>query len=256
MPVYATIYFCFLASLIGAVMGSFINCWALRYLTGERYPRGRSHCPKCGATLGARDLVPVFSYLFLRGRCRFCHEPISPRYMLVELLSAGAYLAAWLTFGFSLRTLELMCLMPALLLLALIDLDIMELPNGPMLYAAAVFLVFLPAYPEPFTRLWHGALTGAVIFAVLLALSLLMDKLTGRDTLGGGDLKLMAVLSLFLGPAGALLALITACVLGLLTMALLRARGRAFPFGPALCAAAVLTLLWGQPLIDLYLGLF
>lgn len=256
LPPALAAYFALLCALTGACLGSFINCWALRCVSGQRFPRGRSRCPRCGHTLGVFDLIPLVSWLCLRGRCRYCGGPVSPRYPVTEALSALALLAVGVTRGLTLRALELALMLPPLLLLALVDWDTMELPNGPMLLLAGLFLLFLPAHPAPLTRLWQGAAAGAAVFALMLALSLVMDKLLGRESLGGGDLKLMAVLALFTGPAGVVLMLLAASVLGLCTMALLRARGRAFPFGPALCAAGFLTALWGQPVLSWYLSLF
>ncbi len=252
LPPALAAYFAALCALTGACMGSFINCWALRYAAGQRWPTGRSRCPHCGRALGFFDLIPLFGWLSLGGRCRYCRGPIGPRCPMTEAAGALLYLAAGVTFGVTLHTLELMLLSPALLLLSLIDLDTMELPGGPMLYAVAVFLLFLPAHPQPPERLWRGVAAAAAVFTGMLTLTLAMDKLLGRESLGGGDLKLMAVLALYTGPSGILLTLIAACLLGFVTMALLRARGRAFPFGPALCASGFFTALWGEAVMDWY----
>lgn len=253
---YFNIYMTVVLAALGAVMGSFLNCAAMRYAAGEKLPRGRSRCPKCGRTLGASELVPIFSWVFLGGRCKGCREKISVRYPLTELIGAAAFAAAYLRFGLSFYTAELVVLFSVLLLLALIDYDTMTLPGPPMLFALAVWALFLPTHGDWKTRAIQGAASAAVVFAVILALSLIMDKLLKRESLGGGDLKLMALAALFLGPWRTLLMLIVSCALALVFVAATRSRGKPFPFGPALCAGTALTLLAGDPVVAWYLGLF
>lgn len=252
---YIKIYFALVFAVVGAVMGSFLNCAAMRCAAGEKLPRGRSRCPKCGRTLGAGELVPIFSWLFLRGRCRGCHERISPRYPLTEALGAAAFAGVYLRFGLSLYTAELVILFSVLLLLALIDFDTMTLPGLPMLAALAAWAAFLPAHAGWKTRAIEGAASAAVAFAVILALSLVMDRLLKRESLGGGDLKLLTLSALYLGPWGTLLMLLVSCILALTFAAATKARGKPFPFGPWLCAGTALTLLFGGPVIEWYTGL-
>ncbi len=249
------IYVTFLFALTGAVMGSFLNCWAMRWKEGERYPRGRSRCPKCGHTLTAFELIPLLSWLFQRGRCKSCHEKISVRYPITEALGALLFAAAYLRFGLTLYTAELTLLFAALMLLSFIDYDTMLLPGAPMLVALAAWLAFLPAHGDWKARLVQGLATALIVGAAVLAVSLAMDKLLGKDTMGGGDIKLYALTALYLGPWGTLLAVLLSCLLGLIFAVLSKRKGSPFPFGPAICAAAALTLLFGDPVIEWYLGL-
>ena len=122
------VYSCILAAAFGAVFGSFINCTAWRIAHGENFLKGRSHCAECGHALSAADLVPVFSYLFLRGKCRYCGKKISPRYMLTELLLAAAFVCFVLRFGISGETLRYMGL--AVILFFLIYIVIPIMGNG------------------------------------------------------------------------------------------------------------------------------
>lgn len=254
--VYIKIYFTFISTLVGAVMGSFLNCWAMRYEAGEKYPRGRSRCPKCGHILGALELVPILSWIFLRGRCKGCGERISIRYPVTELLGAAAFGAIYLRFGLSAYTAELMILTGCLMLLGFIDFDTMILPNGPMIVAAVSWAAFLLTHGDWKHRAVEGLLTGLALGGALLVISLIMDKLLGRESLGGGDIKLMALLGLYMGPWNALLMVILACFIGLIFVLLLKAKDRAFPFGPSICLAAVITALWGDKVVGWYLGLF
>ena len=244
-------YLLFLAALLGLVFGSFCNAWAWRIVHGESIVHGRSHCAVCGHPLSARDLVPLLSWLFLRGKCRYCGAPISVRYPAVELISALYYLSIVLRFGLSVDALRLLILGSLLLTASLVDLDTMELPDGLLLAAALAALLRLPDG-------WKSALLGAAAISIpLLLLVLLADKLLGRETMGGGDIKLVAVLGLHFGSLQTLFLLILACVLGLcLGAAMKKAKDAPFPFGPALALAGWFTALFGTSLVSWYLSLF
>lgn len=246
-----TAYILVITALLGLVMGSFCNAWAWRLAHGESIARGRSHCAVCGHTLAARDLVPLLSWLTLRGKCRYCGEPISPRYPAVELVSGLYYVSILLRYDVSWDALRFLILGSLLLTASLVDLDTMELPNGLLLAAALLALLRLPGG-------WKSALLGAVAISVpLLLLVLLADKLLGRETMGGGDIKLVAVLGLHFGPLQTLFLLILSCVLGLvLGAAMKKAKDAPFPFGPALALAGWLTALCGAPLVSWYLSFF
>lgn len=246
-----TAYLLFVTALLGLVMGSFCNAWAWRIVHGESIARGRSHCALCGHTLAPRDLIPLVSWLLLRGKCRYCGAPISPRYPAVELISGLYYFSILLRFGLSADALRLLILGSLLLTASLVDLDTMELPDGLLLAAALSALLRLPGG-------WKSALLGAAAVSLpLLLLVLLADRLLGRETMGGGDIKLVAVLGLHFGPLQTLFLLILACVLGLLLgAALKKAKDAPFPFGPALALAGWLTALWGGPAVSWYLSLF
>lgn len=251
MKIYLTV----MGVVLGAVMGSFLNCWAQRYAAGEKVPRGRSRCPDCGHVLTAAELVPIFSWLFQRGRCKSCKKPISVRYPVTELIGAAAFGCAVWRFGLSFVTLEVLLLFGCLMLLAFIDFDTMLLPNGPMLVALAGWVVFLPAHEDIRARAVQGLLTAVTVGGAILLISLIMDKVLGRESMGGGDIKLFALVGLYLGPWKTLLMVLLSCFVGLIFVIVLKARHRAFPFGPAICIATALTVLYGDPIVNWYLGL-
>lgn len=250
------LYLLFVALVCGACAGSFINCAALRHVTGEKLSRGRSHCPKCGHTLGVLDLVPILSWALLRGRCRYCGAGISGRYPLTEFICALVWASCAGVFGLSMQTLEYCLLFSILLAVALIDLDTMEIPNGLLLGGAAVFALFLLFHPAPLARLKSGAIGGLALGGALLLISLVMDRLLGRESMGGGDIKLFAMLGLFTGAAVGLLLVILACFAGLVFACMGKTRDKAFPFGPAVALAAWPALLAGPWLVNWYLSLF
>lgn len=250
---FMIIYLSLISFILGLVMGSFCNAWAWRIVNGEKIQKGRSHCPKCGHTLAAADLVPLFSWLFLKGRCRYCKEPISKRYPLAELISGLWYLSMILRFGFSLTALRFFILGSLLLVLSLVDIDTMELPGGLMTAAAAASLIRLA---ENLSN-WKSMAWGLVPAVVLLGIVLIMDKILGKESMGGGDIKLLAVLGLHLGAAQTVLLLMISCVIGLVAAGLAnKDRETPFPFGPSLALAAWITALIGEPVINVYLSFF
>ena len=256
LPLPMALYLLFIAFVCGACAGSFVNCAALRHVTGEKLSRGRSRCPKCGHVLGVLDLFPLFSWLFLRGKCRYCGAKVSARYPLTELVLALAWASCAAVFGLSPETLETCLLFSILLAVALIDLDSMEIPNGLLIAGAAVFIAFLLFHEDPLRRLIGGLIGGVALGGALLVISLVMDKVLGRESLGGGDIKLFALLGLFTGLAVGLLLVILACFIGLIFAWAGKAKGRPFPFGPAVALAAWPALLAGQWAVDWYLSLF
>ena len=244
------LYFSFLFFLFGLVFGSFGNCWAWRIVHRESVVHGRSHCAVCNHELAAKDLIPLFSWLFLKGRCRYCGERISVRYPLAELILGLYFLSIYLVYGLSPDCLRLVILGFLLLVMSLVDLDIMELPDGLMAAAAAAALLRLPD--------WKSILLGAFVISVpVLLISLVMDKVLKKESMGGGDIKLLAVLGMHFGAARMLLLLIAACLFGLL-FALLAKKGRKteFPFGPVLAASSWFTALAGNAIINWYISLF
>ncbi len=250
------IYIGILAFLFGACMGSFVTCAADRYLAKQSVLKGRSYCPACGRTLGFLDLIPIFSYLFLRGRCRKCGAPIPIRCLFTELVSAFVYLAVFLRFGFSFVTLEYLMLLPALLAVALIDRDSMEIPDGLVLYGVVLFAAFFYLCGDHASRAQDAILGALVLGGGMLLLSLGMDFLLKKESLGGGDIKLFAMLGLYTGLAQGVLMLLAACVIGLLlSFSVRKGKDKEFPFGPAIVLAALFTLLAGGEILTWYLSL-
>lgn len=277
-----------IAAVLGACLGSFVNCLAWRLANGESVLTGRSHCTACNHVLGVPDLIPVVSWLALRGRCRHCGQRVSPRYVIVEALMAAVFVALLLRYGLSVQAGVYMVLVCVLMAVALVDLDTFTIPNGFVLAGCALWLVTIWFMPTPriglfsvgsmFAGLVHpggavaldGIVGAVVVGGGVLVLSLVFDMVTKRRSLGGGDVKLLFMVGLFLGLAGSMLNLLVACVMGL-AFAVARGlsvssssiegedesiRTRAIPFGPAISAATVFTLLAGPTVLTWYAGLF
>ena len=262
------VYFSVLAAVCGAVFGSFINCAAWRIAHGESFLKGRSHCAECGHELGVRDLIPVFSYLFLKGKCRYCGKHISPRYMLTELMLAAAFVGLVLRFGVSGETLRYMGLAVILLGLSLVDLETYRIPNGfviaGIIWWAVTIPLVLPREAVSGMGAWIGpnlgvtvqsSLLGAVVIAgAMLLFSLIFDKLMGRESLGGGDIKLLFMVGLYLGLMIGFFNLILSCIVGLLFVALMKKQR--IPFGPAISLSTYISIMAGSYAVGWYMSLF
>ena len=205
-----TVYCCAMAALLGACMGSFLNCLAWRMLHGESVLHGRSHCDVCGHVLGVRDHVPVLSYVCSGGKCRYCGAKLSARHVWGELAGGAMFVSALLKYDISLQVLEAWLLACVLLACAFADLEGYIIPDRFLLFGTGVFIVFLVWEPEPLHRLIQGALGGLAVPGALLAVVLMMEKRMGREAMGGGDLKLLALTGLYLGWMGNLLCLLLA----------------------------------------------
>ena len=199
----------------------------------------------------------MVSWLLQRGRCKWCGERISARYPLTELGFALLTVLCLLRFDLTVLCLRNFLFLCCLFLLTLTDLEDMLIPDGCHIAAASGWVAALPFTFTGLAATRCCVLAALVFGGGLLLISLAMDRLLGRDSLGGGDIKLFAVVGLYLGFVGTLFAVMIACVVGLALHALSgrRGGGRAFPFGPSIALAAALMLLYGAPLVDWYRGL-
>jgi leader peptidase (prepilin peptidase)/N-methyltransferase len=252
--------------IFGAVIGSFLNVLIYRVPRGRSIVRPPSTCPTCGTRIRPRDNVPILAYLLLRGRCRDCGERISPRYPAVELLSGALALLVYWRFGFGWEFGTVILLAYVLVVLSFIDLDMRILPDRITLPGIAVGLVLAPL--TGLTTL-PSSLTGvAVGGGALFLIGLIGDAVFRKESMGGGDVKLAAMLGAFLGWRAVIVALFVAflagAVAGIGQMAMRRPPREAdgeqwdhtLPFGPFIALGGLLAALWGETLIAWYQGLF
>lgn len=245
-------------SLLGSVFGSFLTVLIERVPRKEPIGRTRSRCPACHATIRARDNVPVLSYVALRGRCRACTAPISPRYPLLEAATAGLFAAAALAFRDVFTGALAAVFLGLLLALGVIDVEHRIVPNAVVYPAMAMFAVAVLA-----GRLAgrHLDLPGGVIGFVAFGAALLLVALASPGGMGMGDVKFAALIGLVLGSLGLRYVGVAAALailgggMGAL-VALLRGRSRksALAFGPYLAAGAGVALLWANPIAHAYLS--
>lgn len=249
-----TIYLCVWLFAAGAVLGSFVDCAVWRWARGEAMFRGRSRCAGCGHTLSALELVPVFSYLFSRGKCRRCGEKIPAECLWAELAGGLGFVCFGVRFGLSLELAQWLVLGGLLLTVALTDAARRIIPDRFLLAMAANRAVWFFVLGQPFWGTVKEMLISCAVPAALLVFVLFAEKLWKKEAMGGGDIKLLLALALYLSWAQLLLALLAGCLLGIVGGLAGRNRGP-MAFGPYLAAAAVGAACFGGPLIDWYLGL-
>ncbi len=247
-------------AILGLVIGSFLNVVIWRVPRGESVVSPPSHCPGCDSEIAPYDNIPVVSWLILRGRCRHCATLISARYPLVELASAGLWVAMALRFGASWELPAYLVLVSALLALALIDLDTFLLPNKivyPLTVALVVLLGLAAVLDDSGDDLVRALLGGLAAFGFFLVVHLIAPR-----GMGFGDVKLSFALGVSLGWiswgsvfVGLFLGFLLGAVVGVALIATrVKSRRDHVPFGPFLAAGTVLAILFGQALLDLYRG--
>lgn len=268
---FVNIYFISLVAILGLIIGSFLNVCIYRIPIGKSFVKNNSHCMQCGAKIKPYDLIPVISFLFLKGKCRNCKTAIAIRYPIIELINCTAYLIIYFIFGISIKTLICFALISVLIVVSMIDIDTQEVPNG-----LHIFLLCI----APFTFilndvLWWERLTG---FFAASSILLLISLIT--NGFGGADIKLMAVCGLFLGYINILLALLIGIVVGgisgIIILYISKYKERklydtksdnkididsankekaTMPFCPSLSTGIFIALLFGKNIISWYISL-
>ena len=244
-----------LMALLGLALGSFASVVAHRVPRGESIVTPRSRCSSCGTQIASRDNVPVVSWLLLRGRCRNCGAKISPLYPLLEFGLAAGFVAALLVFEDETVEIALACLLLfTLAVITVTDLELRIIPNKVLLPAFVIGIALIAAFATD--TLAERAIASAAAFGLLLLVALVYPQ-----GMGMGDVKLAAVLGLYLGRAVAP-GLLFGFALGALYGGLLiarygpEARKRAVPFGPFLAAGSAIALFVGDDVVDWYTDTF
>lgn len=261
-----TWYFDFCALVVGLFFGSFFNVCIYRIPRGKSIVRPSSYCPKCQTPIRFYDNVPLLSFLLLRARCRRCQAPISARYPAVELLTGLLFLALALRFGPSWEFLRGVVFMGILIVVSFIDLDHQIIPDAISLPGATVGLLsslLVPGDIVPALRGFVPALVGAAAGAAVIYLAGSLWKLaTKREGMGGGDVKLAALMGAFLGDWRlTLLAIFLGVALGViiglaLTVVRRRPARKPIPFGPFLAAGSLIAQFFGPAILAWYWGFF
>lgn len=243
-----TIVFYIIIFLYGIVIGSFLNVCIYRIPKKEDIVKVRSHCMNCGYKLEWYDLVPLFSYLFLKGRCRKCKTKLSVQYPLVEAANGIMYVVIVLINGANVESLLYCLLASALLTLSVIDFRTYEIPIGINIFILALGLIRVATdYSD-----WLNYLIGLFCVSTFLAVIYYASK--GRG-IGGGDVKLMAVCGLVLGWKLIILAFFIGCILGaVIHVARMKISGEShvLAMGPYLSAGIFISMLWGSRIIEWY----
>lgn len=238
----------------GLIIGSFINVCIWRLPREESVIFPASHCPGCNALIRPADNIPVLSYLWLRGRCRACKVAISARYPAIELLHGLVALLIVYRFGFTAEAAVWGVVSAALIAVIFIDLDHQIIPDLITLPGMALGLI---AASTLLSTGWVDSLTGLLLGGGLFyAVAVLSEKILKKEGMGGGDIKLIAMIGAFLGWRGMLLTILLASfsgsVIGLLLIARGRDRSAPIPFGPFLAIGAMIVLFFGDAILSWY----
>lgn len=244
---------------LGIIIGSFLNVCIYRIPREESIVFPSSHCTYCSTPLKWYDLIPIFSFLSLRGKCRYCGGAISPQYPIVELLNGFLCLLNFYYFGLSIDFVFYSFLISILIVISFIDYYEQIIPDGlvfiilvsSIIYKFTIYFI----YKSPIT-LWNsimGFLTGGLLFLLIAVVS--------KGAMGGGDIKLIAVLGFILGLKKTLLNILLSFLIGAVFSILLLLSGKkgrkdAIPFGPFICLAFLITILYGDGIINWYISKF
>ena len=240
--------------ILGLLIGSFLNVCIYRYIRQEQVTTGSSRCPHCETPLRAVDLVPLLSYLWLGGKCRFCWSSISPRYFIGELITGIIFYLAFTQIGWNPALIKFLTFFSILIVISGIDIEKGIIPNKLVMVLGGWVIVWQITFPDvyPGVTIWQ-ALAGAFIGSGFLFFVALISK----GKMGGGDIKLMLPAGFFLGPSMTALAIFLAALVGSVVgigLMVFKIKGRKdpIPFGPFLSAGIFIASLWGNQLVAWY----
>lgn len=255
--------------IFGSVVGSFLNVCIYRLPRGESIVSPPSHCPHCQKALLWFHNIPFLSYILLKRRCRHCHQVISFRYFVVELLTAFLFLSIYLRFGLSWDLFIYLIFVSGLIIATFTDFDHLIIPDVITYPALVLGLILSTVYPsrqraiypwsqacatfgEGFLASLAGVFSGGLF---LYAIGTLGEKVFKKEAMGGGDIKLLAMIGAFLGwQLVALTIFISALSGSIVGLVVKFKKGESYiPYGPYLALGAVLSLLWGEKIINWYL---
>ncbi len=247
----------FLIFAIGIAIGSFLNCLIYRLNINEK-PKGRSYCPKCKHQLSYKDLVPVFSYIFLLGKCRYCKKKISLEYPLVELLTGFFFLFAFLFVGLSIELIYLLVVLFFLIFIFIYDLKHYIIPDFAtfsLIIVSFLYLSYISFLEKSTSFLMYGVLSAFVAFLFFFSLF----YFTKGKGMGFGDVKFVIFMGLFLGfpniVVGLFISFFLGAIIGIGLIILKRKEMKSqIPFGPFLIAGTLTAYFYGEKIIDFYLN--
>ena len=242
--------------IFGAMVGSFLNVCIHRLPKEESIVRPGSHCPKCKTPIRFYDNIPLLSYLLLGGKCRHCKAPISIQYPIVEAITALSSFFLFITFGVSLSFIYYFSFVAALIAITVIDLYHQIIPD--VISLPGIVIGLLGSLVIPQITFWSsliGVISGG---GSLFLVATVYQWLFKREGMGGGDVKLLAMIGAFLGWKAVILTIFLSSFIGsIIGITVMLIKGKDFkyaiPFGPFLALGAVISLFWGENLISWYL---
>jgi len=243
--------------ILGLIVGSFSNVCIYRIPRNESIIYPASHCPKCRSNIKALDNIPLLSYILLKGRCRNCKSKISIQYPIVELLTGIIYLIIYLIYGLNIQSLIYVILSSALIIIAFIDLNEQIVPD--VISFPGIVIGFIISFFVPYISYANSALGVFVGGGIILVIGLAGSVIFKKEAMGGGDVKLAAMIGAFLGWRYIIISLFLGFFLGalagiILILSKIKNREDVVPFGPFIVLGSFITLLWGEKIISWYIG--
>ncbi len=255
-------YFTIVSFIMGTIFGSFYNVCIYRIPEKQSVANPPSHCYSCKNRLKPRDLIPILSWIFLKGKCRYCGIKISQRYAAIELLTGILFALTYIVFGFEFKTIYYMILISLLIIITFIDLDHYIIPDEIIIIGSIIALVVnLLGYGVTFSDGIKGSIiAGGGVLLVTLGIEYIVKK----EVMGGGDIKLYAMLGLFLGIKLTLLTILLSIyiggIYGVIFIIYSKLKKKEFnsivPFGPFISVASLISMLYGNKIIDFYINCF
>jgi len=243
--------------ILGLTVGSFSNVCICRIPKNESIVFPASHCPKCRSKIKPVDNIPLLSYILLKGRCRNCKSKISIQYPIVELLTGLIYLIIYLAYGLSTQTLIYIILSSALVIIAFIDLQKQIVPD--VISLPGIVIGFIISFFVPYITFVNSGLGVIVGGGIILIIGMAGSVIFKKEAMGGGDVKLAAMIGAFLGWRYIIISLFLGFFLGalagiILIISKIKSREDTVPFGPFIVLGSFITLLWGEKIITWYIG--
>ncbi len=248
-----------LISLYGLIIGSFLNVCIYRIPREESIAFPSSHCPNCGTSLKWCDLVPVFSFIVQRGKCRYCGEKISPQYPIIELLNAILYLIIYTKFGLSLEFFFYAIIFSLLIVITLIDLQHMIIPDILIILILVISVIYKILLYILYSK--SPDLLNSIGGLVLSSLLFILIIIVSKGGMGGGDVTLIGALGFILGIKRIFLTIFLSFILGaiisiFLLITKIKGRKDPIPFGPFIILGFFIVIFWGEQLLAWYMNLF
>ena len=241
--------------ILGLIVGSFCNVCIYRIPKNESIIYPASHCSKCRSKIKPVDNIPLLSFILLKGRCRNCKSKISIQYPMVEFLSGLIYLIIYLIYGLSVQTLIYIILSSALIIIAFIDLNEQIVPD--VISLPGIVTGFIISFFVPYISFINSALGVVVGGGIILIIALVGSMIFKKEAMGGGDVKLAAMIGAFLGWRYTIISLFLGFFLGalvgiFLVLSKIKSKEDMVPFGPFIALGSLITLLWGEKIIAWY----
>ena len=246
-----------LTFILGLIVGSFSNVCIYRIPRNESIIYSGSHCPKCRTTIRPMDNIPLLSYIILKGRCRNCGSRISIQYPVVEFLTGIIYILIFLIYGLTLQSLIYIILSSALIIIAFIDLNEQIIPDVISLPGVGAGLIL--SFFVPYISFIDSALGVAVGGGIILIIGLVGSVIFKKEAMGGGDVKLAAMIGAFLGWRYIIISLFLGFFLGalggiFLVLSKIKSRKDMVPFGPFIVLGSFINILCGEKILVWYVG--